>query len=126
MVRHAVKAVAHFSHLLPEAMRRRRKQPNVVPLDESPEAALCRRAARFRRRGEHRRALVTLRLAAHTHEHNAKIWMLYGAQCARLGKDDAALEAFRHGAWVFEQRRQPAKAKVARQLADRVLCARAA
>ncbi|HVU05247.1 MAG TPA: hypothetical protein VHE30_26045 [Polyangiaceae bacterium] len=95
-------------------------------LHETREAALCRRARRSRRRGDERRALLLLREAAYENEHEPKLWVFYGLQCARTGRVDEAERALLHAAWLRERAHEPAKARVTRELLDAVLGNRAA
>lgn len=94
--------------------RHRRHQPPVETLDAS--AALCRRARRFARRGDDRRAMMTLREAALGDEGDARLWTLYGAQCLRMGRLDAARQALGHAAWLRDRQNEPRKAQVTRDL----------
>ena len=96
------------------------------PIDETREAALCRRAFRFRRRGDDRRAMLLLREAAHGAEHAPKPWVFYGVQCARTGRLDEAERAWAHAAWLRERAHQPAKARVTRALGTLLVGTRAA
>ena len=100
---------------------RRRRHRNVEPLiEETSEQALCRRVRRFRRRGEHRRAFLALRDAAHTNERDPRLWALFGAQCWRMGKVDQAHKAFSHAVWLRERGQEHRKAAVTRQLLEQL------
>lgn len=101
-------------------MARRRRQPKgFAPADETPEKALCRRVRKLQRKGESRRALLTLRQAAFTHEGDAPLWVRYGVQCLRMGKADAGREALRHAVWLRERSNEYAKARTTAALLDR-------
>ena len=80
--------------------------------------ALCRRVGVMRRRGQPRRALLMLRNAAYTDENDAKLWTLYGAACARMGRRDAARQAWGHAVWLRDRDRDPVRADVTRGLID--------
>ncbi|HEX4475081.1 MAG TPA: hypothetical protein VH142_08400 [Polyangiaceae bacterium] len=97
----------------------RRVVEDTVP--EPRDAALCRRAFRFRRRGDDRRAMLLLREAAYENEHDAKIWTLYGVQCARVGRTDVAHKALSHAVWLRERQNETRKALVTRDLLSRLV-----
>ena len=98
--------------------RRHAPEPRVA---ESPEAALCRRAWKHRRRGDERRAMLALRDAAHGSEADARIWALYGVQCVRAGLLDVAKKALGHAAWLRDRRHEPHKARATRGVMARLL-----
>ena len=92
----------------------------VEPVGETPEAALCRRARKHRARGDQRRAMLALREAAHANTQDARLWTLYGAQCGRNGKLEAARQAFGHAVWLRERDRDDRRAAITRTLIDRL------
>src|SRR5258706_5688120 len=96
------------------------------PVHETREAGLCRRAYRFRRRGDDRRAMLLLREAAHGAEDRAAPWVQYGVQCARMGRLDEAERALAHAAWLRERAHEPAKARITRALRSLLSGTRAA
>jgi len=96
------------------------------PPDETYEEALVRRAFRFRRKGEERRAMVALREAAFGNDRSARLWTLYGVQCARAGRLDAASQALNHALWLRERANEAGKARVTRGLLERATPGRAA
>jgi Flp pilus assembly protein TadD len=96
-------------------MRRSRRQ-NSPTAAASPSEVLCRRAWRSIRRGESRRAMLSLREAAYGDEDDARLWTLYGAHCLRMGYLEAARHALTHAAWLRERRQEPRKAKIVREL----------
>ena len=98
---------------------RHRRTSHSIPA-ETREMALCRRARTWRRRGEHRRALLALREAAHFCEDDARLWALYGAQCARMGRLGEAREALVHAAWLRERRQEHEKARTTRAFVARL------
>lgn len=63
---------------------------------------------------------MVLRDAALEHDDDARLWALYGAQCARVGRLDEATRAFAHAVWLRERRREPGKAAATRALLDRL------
>jgi Flp pilus assembly protein TadD len=93
-------------------MRRRH-----LPSPPTPEA-LCRRARRYARRGQARRALLALRQAAHEHEDDPRLWTLYGVQCLRMGRMETARHALMHAAWIRDRRNEQRKADVTRRLLE--------
>jgi Flp pilus assembly protein TadD len=86
------------------------------PPDETRDEAQLRRAWRHRRKGDERRAMVMLREAAHENEHDARLWVMYGVQCARIGRPNDARRALQHAAWVRERNGEHAKANVTRAI----------
>jgi Flp pilus assembly protein TadD len=96
------------------------------PPCETREAAMCRRAFRFRRRGDQRKAMLLLREAAHVAERDPKVWVLYGAQCMRTGRVDEAERAFSHAAWLRERAHETRKARLTRALVSVLSGTRAA
>jgi Flp pilus assembly protein TadD len=87
---------------------------------ETPGDPLVLRARRLRRRGEQRRAMLILREACHAAEDCARLWTLYAAQCMRVGKRDDATDALTRAIWLRERERDSARAKVTRDLLDRL------
>lgn len=98
-----------------------RRTARESPPAESYEALLCRRAWKYRRRGDQRRSMLALRDAAHRNESEARLWALYGAQCMRAGYVDAAKKALRHAIWLRERCHEPRKAEVTRGVLARML-----
>ena len=88
---------------------------------EAHHVVLCRRAWRHRRRGNERRAMLALRDAAHLNESDARLWALYGVQCARVGLIDVAKKALGHAVWLRERCHEPRKAHVTRGVLARLL-----
>jgi|RhiMethySRZTD1v2_1073278.scaffolds.fasta_scaffold86521_5 Flp pilus assembly protein TadD len=91
-----------------------------VPLPAAPQALLVQRARRLRRRGETRRAMLILREACHTFENCARLWTLYAVECTRLGRRDDAVEALERAIWLRDRNRDAARARVTRQLLERL------
>src|SRR5688572_6766168 len=87
---------------------------------EVPGTPLVLRARRFRRRGEQRRAMLILREACHAAEDCARLWTLYAAQCMRVGRRDDATDALTRAVWLREKNRDAARAKVTRDLLERL------
>jgi Flp pilus assembly protein TadD len=98
---------------------RRQSRPLVVA---QPEAeAMLRRAWRFRRRGEHRRAMLVLREVCHREPDEAKLWTLYAVQCVRMGRRADAASALKQAAFLRQRDREHARARVTRALLDSLL-----
>ena len=91
-----------------------------VDVVETPGAPLVLRARRLRRRGEDRRAMLILREACHAAEDCARLWTLYAAQCMRVGRRDDASDALTRAVWLRERDRDAARAKVTRDLLERL------
>ncbi|HEX7670205.1 MAG TPA: hypothetical protein VF395_11505 [Polyangiaceae bacterium] len=102
-----------------------RRSPLHDP-EETREASLRRRAARFRRRGDDRAAMLALRQAAHENEENAALWTSYGVQCARLGRMDETERALTHAAWLRDRSNEPGKARTTRAIRQQLIGERAA
>jgi Flp pilus assembly protein TadD len=115
--------LARTSHT--ESVMSARRPSSQVP-EETREASLRRRACRNRRRGDGRAAMLALRQAAHENEGDAKLWTLYGVQCARVGRMDDAESALVHAVWLRDRRREPGKAAVTRAVLARLVGERAA
>ncbi len=94
-------------------MRRPKPQSELLTVE-----AWLNRARRARRRGESRKALVALRSAAHADEGDARVWTLYGVQCAVVGKVEDAVRALGRARWLRERARDGARAHVTKQLED--------
>jgi Flp pilus assembly protein TadD len=101
-------------------MKHRRCAPNPPLSGESREQALLRRARRFRRRGEHRRALLALRTACLENQGDPRLWTLYAAECARQHRRDDAAHALRQALWLRKRSRDAARARVTRTLIERL------
>ena len=74
------------------------------------------RALKLRRRGELRRASMTLREATALDESNAARWMLYANLLIELGQRGDAERAMKQSLFLREQRGEKAKANVIRRL----------
>jgi Flp pilus assembly protein TadD len=99
-------------------MRHRRNK--IVETPEPLEGKLSR-ARRCRRRGEERRAMLLLREACFEQSDDARLWTLYGVQCARLGRRDDAIHALGQARWLRERARDTRRAAVTHALLERVL-----
>jgi hypothetical protein len=60
--------------------------------------------------------MLLLKAAAHESTGDAKLWVLYGIQCTRLGRFDTAVQALTHAAWLRDRAGEEAKARVTRDL----------
>jgi Flp pilus assembly protein TadD len=74
------------------------------------------RALRQRRKGELRRAAVSLRAACALDEENASRWVMLGDVLFRAGKRDEAAHALKQAVYLCEQSGHKAKANVVRRL----------
>ena len=105
--------------------RPRRQQVSSVDLRESgpPTAveALLDRSRRLLRRGEQRRALLTLQQACFVAASDARLWALYGVQCWRMNRLDDAERALRQALWFRERARDDKRACVLTRLLDQLL-----
>jgi hypothetical protein len=73
------------------------------------------------RRGDARKAFLTLRLACCDDNGNPKLWVQYGHFAWLAGKLDEANEAFTQAIWLFERRGAMKRADSVRDYAARVL-----
>jgi Flp pilus assembly protein TadD len=93
--------------------RSRRSTPQPTP---SPQDELLDRARRLARKGERRRAWLTLQEASAVHFDDARVWALYAAQSRRMNRLDEAEKAFSQALYLREQQRDTARADVLRRL----------
>jgi Flp pilus assembly protein TadD len=105
-------------------MARRLRRSRIVAhqpvLKETREQSLVRRAHRYRRRGEHRQAMLALREACHDSGQSARLWTLYAVACVRVRRVQDAKQALRQALWLRERDRDEARARVMRCLIDRL------
>jgi hypothetical protein len=78
------------------------------------------RARRMKRKGEERRAMLALREAVCRANDDARLWTLYGVQCARVGRVEEAERALRHALWLRQRARDERRVEVTRTLLARV------
>jgi cytochrome c-type biogenesis protein CcmH/NrfG len=74
------------------------------------------KAQRLRRKGELRRAAVTLREACALDERNAAKWVLLGDVLFSLGKKEDAARALKQAVYLRERAGERSKANVVRRL----------
>lgn len=99
-------------------MHRARRQLTIASTEPD---TLLRRAWRFRRRGEQRQAMLTLREICHRAPEDARLWTLYAVQCVKVGKRDEAADALKQAAWLRQRDRHDGRARVTRALLELVL-----
>jgi Flp pilus assembly protein TadD len=97
-----------------------RRAAQEITISHSPEEAMVVRARRFQRKGEHRRAMLLLREACFRADDSARLWTLYAAVCTRAGRRDDAAEALGRALWLRERARDSVRARVTRELLDRL------
>jgi len=101
------------------ARRNRRSRIRITQpalRDESADQTLVRRAQRFRRRGEHRQAMLALREACQCSKQSPRLWTLYAVACVRVRRLDDAKLALRQAVWLRERARDERRAQVTRRL----------
>jgi hypothetical protein len=81
---------------------------------------LVRRAKRFSKRGDQRRAMLALREASFATRSDARLWTLYGVQCVRAGRSDEAIHALKQATWLRERARDDGRARSTRALLQQV------
>jgi Flp pilus assembly protein TadD len=82
--------------------------------DRAEELTL--RAQKLRRKGELRRAAVTLREACALEEENAARWMLLGDVLFRTGKREEAAEAMKQALYLRQQRGERGRVNTIRRI----------
>jgi len=101
--------------------RRERSNPNEAkPVVEAPldsVDALLLKARKLRKKGEDRKAFVTLRHAVNLDEKRPRAWALLGAMAERMGLDDEAARAFDQARWLNVQGGFARRAAVCERLA---------
>ena len=101
--------------------RSRKFQPPasaVVPTLQQPADELLERARRHVRKGEQRRAWLTLQEACCVSSDDARIWALYAAHCQGMNRVQEAEKAFAQALYLREQQRDEPRAAVLRRLLD--------
>lgn len=93
----------------------RRLASQIVDFEERAEE-LTLRSLKLQRKGELRRALLTMREATSLDESNAARWMLFAHMLIQLGQRDDAERAMKQSLYLREQRGQKVKANVIRRL----------
>ncbi len=96
--------------------RRRRSQVSTRQAD----SGLLGRAWRHRRRGEHRRAMLTLKEACLRDKDSARLWTLYAVQCVRAGRRDEATKALKQAVFLRQRSRDAARVRVTRAMLELV------
>ena len=95
----------------------RRAASHIGDFDIAQRAAeLTVRALKLQRRGELRRASLTLREATSLDEANAARWMLYARVLLQLGQRDDAGRAMKQSLFLREREGEKGKARVIRRL----------
>lgn len=107
-------------HSARDVLRRSLMSVYPLPVDTSPAEQLLRRALRFRRRGEARRALVAFREACAYDDRSPRAWTLYGVLCAELGRLADAEDAFERALWLRKQSRQHGRVATLKRLLTRL------
>jgi Flp pilus assembly protein TadD len=92
----------------------------------SRQQVLVARARRAVSRGEKRQAMVALREACFLMENDARLWALYGNACARLNRKDDAERAFTQALYLRQREQDTARARVLREILERLQIERAA
>lgn len=65
--------------------------------------------------------MLLLREVCFQESDDARLWTLYGVQCARLGRREDAAQALGQAAWLRERNRDGRRAAVTHALRERVL-----
>jgi hypothetical protein len=92
-----------------------------VAIDELSEAdRFVRRARRYQRRGEERRAMLSLRSACFAQANDARLWTLYGVQCVRAGRPSEAIQALKQATWLRERAREIGRVRSTRALLEQL------
>jgi Flp pilus assembly protein TadD len=97
-----------------------RRPHRDVTLPSEDARALLGRARRHARRGEHRRAMLTAKQACCAQSDAARLWTIYGVYCARAGRRDDAMRAFKQALWLRERAHDTGRAGAMRMLLERL------
>lgn len=100
--------------------RTRKFQP--ADTTASPSSGACadlvERARRLSRKGEHRKAWLTLQEACCASSDDSRLWVLYAAQSRRMNRLDEAEKALGQALFLRERQRDEARARVLRRLLE--------
>jgi Flp pilus assembly protein TadD len=88
--------------------------------NETHEQQQVRRARRFRRRGEHRQAMLALREACQRSNQCPRLWTLYAVACVRVRRVDDAKHALRQALWLRQRARDEGRAQVTLRLIEQL------
>jgi len=102
------------------------KPQTEPPLFPSRTELLLARARRAQQRGERRQALVALREATLLAETDPRLWAMYGAACKKSNRLEEAGRAFNQALYLRQRERDLPRARVLRQLIERLGVGRAA
>lgn len=75
-----------------------------------------RRARRFRRRGEHRQAMLSLREACHTGGKCPRLWTLYAVACVQVRRVDDAKHALQQALWLRQRAKEGGRVQTIERL----------
>ncbi len=89
-------------------MRRRRVRKAPLEAADATER-LRRRAAKFARRGDYRKAALSLRQLVSL-DGRARSWVAFGAMLRRAKRYEEALEAYKQGLWLLRREGQDRRA----------------
>jgi Flp pilus assembly protein TadD len=95
-------------------------------LGGGPSHELLERARRHMRKGEQRRAWLTLQEACCVSSDDARVWALYAAYSRRMNRLDEAEKAFAQALYLRERQRDEARAGVLRRLLEELRSERCA
>ena len=96
-------------------MRRRRIRRTPSPEPTSATERLRRRAAKLARRGDYRKAALSLRQLVAL-DGRARSWVAFGAMLSRANRDREALEAYKQGLWLLRREGQRRRAQTVARL----------
>ncbi|HET9933044.1 MAG TPA: hypothetical protein VFQ35_20215 [Polyangiaceae bacterium] len=82
----------------------------------SPLEVLLNRARRATKKGELRKAMLTLREACYGVRGDARLWVMYAVACYRVRRRSEATDALRQALWLRERAHDSARAEVIRRL----------
>jgi Flp pilus assembly protein TadD len=64
--------------------------------------------------------MLLLREACYSAANDARLWTLYAMSCVRAGRLEDCWQAFRQALWLRERSRDDARARVTRDLMERL------
>ncbi|MGC4087432.1 MAG: hypothetical protein QM756_05990 [Polyangiaceae bacterium] len=86
----------------------------------SSEDVLLRRAQRFSKKGDDRKAMLAAREACFASPKDARLWALYGSLCFRARRRDEALHAFGQSLWLRKCDKDERRVRVVQKLIEQV------
>ena len=87
----------------------------ALPAATDARDVLCRRACRYARSGEFRKAALALKELASQHQ-EAALWVRLGSMLVRAHREDEAVDALKRGLWLHRQAGADGRARTVARL----------